>query len=76
MDRENNIERIIEIIGTRAFNNLVKEMGGQQIYIPSRVSREKIYNNILKDFDSGYNMYELARKYKYSVAHIRRIIRD
>lgn len=64
-----------EVIGVESFLKLCAHCGGSNLYIPKmdRVTRHIRDAKIQKEFDGG-NYKELARKYKLSENHIRKIV--
>ena len=63
-DLSDNQREIAECIGLEAFEKLVKNFGGSDLYIMSYLEYSKISDNkqFLKDFN-GYNFKELSEKY-------------
>jgi hypothetical protein len=63
-------------IGTEATKSLIKEFGGDTLYLPKKgtLLRKARNRRILKEF-SGDNYKELSKKYKLTIYHIRQIIK-
>lgn len=68
-------QAIAELIGIEAFMKLCEYCGGSNLYIPKkdRVTRHIRDTKIKLEFD-GANYKELARKYKLSESHLRKIV--
>ena len=68
-------QAIAELIGVDAFLRLCQQYGGSNLYIPKkdRVTRHIRDIKINREFD-GANYKELARKYKLSESHVRKIV--
>jgi len=56
-------------------NDILKEYGGDKIYIPSykTVSRD---NDLIEDFQNGISLRELQKKYDLSSSQIYKITKD
>lgn len=67
---------VAELIGAEAYSLLVKEYGGENLYIPSAkmINRAELAAEIRKSY-TGSNAAELAQKYGFSQRTIMRIIR-
>ena len=67
---------VAKLIGIEAYSLLVKEYGGENIYIPSAkmIHRAELDAEIRKSY-TGSNAAELAQKYGFSQRTIMRIIR-
>lgn len=68
---------LVRLVGIEAFTKLVAEYGGDIIEIPKceRVARELIYHQIRREIIDA-TQEVLARKYGYTIRHIRNIAGD
>ncbi len=66
---------IADIVGIESFIRLMQYVNGDSIYIPCypEVIKSERDAQIQQEFD-GYNLKELARKYKLGVDTVRKII--
>ena len=67
---------LVEVIGLDAFKKLVKYMGGCILYIPLESSITRVIRNrlIRSDFSGDYK--GLAKSFRISESHIRKIINE
>jgi Mor family transcriptional regulator len=64
-----------EEIAAKVINKIIAVYGGQQLYIPKRLSCINRDKQIFENFD-GKNLRELCRKYDLSAQHVYKIIRQ
>ena len=71
-----HLHKVIDIIGFEAFETLIDNFGGIDLYIPvETVSQNKVRNRrIIRDYRETKNKSALARSYKTSYYNVRRII--
>lgn len=68
---------IVEIIGMKAFINLINEYGGTTVYFPkSEAIAVKARDRIICEEFNGENYSELAKRHNLSEAWIRKIINN
>jgi len=75
------IEKLKEVVGGAAFEELVKQLPGRNVYIPKNFNEEyhdrKKRNKLLKaDYHAGMQISELMDKYKLSKATIYKVIEN
>jgi Mor transcription activator family. len=73
---KSDMEILRDLVGPEAYAAIVKEFGGQAIYIARRPPRDDIYDKICAEHRSGARYRDLARKYSFSEAYIRRLCRN
>lgn len=67
---------LANLIGMDATKTIFDEYRGQQITFPVEFySKKFIHNQIVKEYN-GFNVKQLATKYKYSERTIRRILKE
>ena len=68
---------LAESIGLEAYNMLIENFGGCQMYIPKR---ETIFKNIrnkeIQKYFNGFNYRELAKKYNLSKKTVYKIVSE
>ena len=74
-----SIKKLKSIVGEDAFQELVKEFPGRNVYIPKNFNekfhdRKKRNKQIKEDYHAGMEIHELMVKYKLSKATIYKII--
>ncbi|MEO3214760.1 MULTISPECIES: Mor transcription activator family protein [Romboutsia] len=71
-----DLEALYELVGEEVYLEICKLYGGNSLYVPTYSSaiRDKRNEEIIKRFN-GVNASILAREYKMSVNHIRRIVK-
>ena len=71
-----HLHKVIDIIGFEAFEALIDNFGGIDLYIPvETVSQNRVRNRqIIKDYRQIKNKAALSRNYQISYYHARRII--
>jgi len=73
------LEKLISIIGDEAFNKLVKQYPGMNVYIPKKYDR-KFYDRkqrnkqLREDYFAGMEIHDLMAKYNLSKATVYKII--
>ncbi|MBC2703987.1 Mor transcription activator family protein [Desulfobacula sp.] len=70
------IQTVVDVIGIDSTVKLIKEFGGEALYLPKleSVMRNSRNRDIRKDF-TGNNHRELSKKYRLTVRQIRYILR-
>ena len=71
-----HLHKVIDIIGFEAFETLIDNFGGIDLYIPvETVSQNKVRNRrIIRDYEEMKNKSALSRSYQLSYGYTRRII--
>lgn len=71
------LEALYEVVGEKAYLEICKLYGGNSVYIPTYSSavRDKRNKDIVKRYN-GVNAISLAREYKISVNHLRKIVKE
>lgn len=68
---------LAEIIGLDAYNVLIANLGGCQIYIPKwETIFKEVRNKKIKEDFNGFNHRELAKKYNLSEKTVRKIVSE
>ena len=71
-----DMEILRDLVGPEVYADIVKEFGGQAIYIARRPPRDELYDQIRAEHQDGARYRDLARKYNYSEVYIRRLCRE
>lgn len=69
------MEILRDLAGPEVYAAIVKEFGGQAVYIARRPPLNELHEQIRSEHDAGARYHDLARKYNYSEVYIRRICR-
>lgn len=69
---------LMRLVGLQAFSALVAEYGGEAIEITKceRAAQALLYRQLRNEYLNGATQDHLARKYSYTVRHIRNIVGD
>ena len=73
---KSDMEILRDLAGEEVFAAIVKEFGGQAIYIARRQRRDDIYDKICAEHQAGARYRDLARKYNFSETYVRRLCRN
>ena len=73
-DMPESVWDIVDVIGIDAFKDLVKFLGGSNLYIPNEASLVKgVRNRMIRDsFDGDYR--KVSRRFGISTAQVRNIV--
>lgn len=76
-DLDENDRELADCIGLENFKNLVRNYGGENIYVkvPTNMCIDIRNRHICSEFNGG-NYKQLARKYNLSIVSVYRIIED
>ena len=74
-DLNRDYAELVECVGAKKAEKIIKAFSGEKVYISSlkRAMQSQLYREIGKAY-TGYNLNELARKYRYSTRHLRKIL--
>ena len=76
-DIPDNMINMLEIVGMENFLKIIKEYGGDALYIPYYKSlKKKARNREIRKAYNGFNSRELSKIYGLSVSQIIRITKD
>ena len=65
---------LVDILGEDQALTVAEAFCGTSIYIPKRIVTSRRYRVIRDEFRAGADYHSLARKYGYTVNHIRKIV--
>lgn len=73
------LKKLISIIGDEAFNKLIKQCPGMNVYIPKKYDRKFYYRKqrnkqLREDYFAGMDISDLMVKYNLSKATVYKII--
>ena len=72
-----DLQRFYEIVGDKAYREVVAEYGGTNVYIPVDIyfTKEERNKMIFEEYKDGAAYKVLAKKYRLCVSTISRIVR-
>ncbi len=66
-----------ELIGVDATISIMKHFGGEKVYLPVEKETERVIRNaLIRQEFTGFNVRELAKKYRMSVNGILQVLRQ
>lgn len=76
-DLPNSLRDLADIIGIKAFIEIIRYCGGSSIYVPNENSILKpIRNRLIKENFNGNNYKYLSKEFKISEMQVRNIINN
>jgi Mor family transcriptional regulator len=70
-----DMEILLELVGADMYNAILKEFGGQALYITRKPHQPGVYDLIRAEYRAGARYRDLAHKYGFSETYIRKICR-